>query len=137
MRPKQLALAAAAALAFALGYFVGATALTAHSEPASAPAAPVITERQRVWLDALVWCESGATASAVNEKDVDGTPSYGWLQFKPSTLAEFEKAYGIKGDLMSSTTQEAIVEQMIARGGVDWRHQFPDCVRKLGLPPTN
>lgn len=94
-----------------------------------------LSRPQRAWLGALEWCESRGRAEAVNPKDRDNTPSYGLLQFKPSTLTMFEKAYGIKGELMDPDVQEAIVVQMILRGGVDWHQQFPDCVKKLGLPP--
>lgn len=133
---KKIALAAVVvgALIFALGYLYGEHIDTAQS---AAPAGPQLTDRQATWLDALIWCESKAVPSAVNPKDRDGTPSYGYLQFKPSTLAYFEQKYGITGPLMSSTTQKEIVTQMILQGGVDWRQQFPACVRALGTPPTN
>lgn len=97
---------------------------------------PQLSDRQAVWLDALIWCESKDIPVAINPKDRDGTPSYGLLQFKPETLALFEKKYGITGDLMSSSTQKAIVTQMILQGGINWGHQFPDCVKRLGTPPS-
>lgn len=95
----------------------------------------VLTHQQRAWLGALEWCESRGVPEAVNPRDLDDTPSYGILQFKPSTLEYFKKAYKIEGRLMDPRTQEQIVEQMIIRGGIDWHHQFPGCTKKLGNPP--
>ncbi len=101
------------------------------------PPADPLSHPQRAWLGALEWCESRGTPTAINPKDRDGTPSYGILQFKPSTLALFEKKYGITGSLMCAGTQEAIVEQMILQGGIQWSQQFPMCTKLLGKPPHN
>lgn len=114
----------------------GQTVATTTPE-AIAPVDP-LTHRQRLWLGALEWCESRGIPSAVNPKDRDNTPSYGVLQFKPSTFKSFSRLYGITAtSTMNDAAQEAIVEQMIVRGGVNWHQQFPDCVAKLGLPPAN
>ena len=96
---------------------------------------PTLNHQQKAWLGALEWCESKGKPSAVNPKDRDNTPSYGILQFKPSTLAYFKKQYGITGELMNPDTQEAIVTQMILKGGINWAQQFLDCTKKLGTPP--
>ena len=107
-------------------------------EQLPAPADP-LSFPQRAWLGALEWCESNGSPAAVNPKDVDDTPSYGILQFKPSTLEEYAKKYGITGALMNPDTQEKIVEHMILDTGItakQWRHSlFPVCVSKLGSPP--
>lgn len=93
------------------------------------------TISQEAWLAKLVQCESTGDPGAVNPKDRDGTPSYGLLQFKPSTFAMFSKAYGIEGKLMDPDAQRAIVRRMMGDASVNWHQQFPDCVRRLGLPP--
>ena len=125
---------------FVLFLLIGAAHNTAVKESKKVekieqPPVVTLTRPQRAWLGALEWCESRGVATAVNPKDRDNTPSYGLLHFKPSTLALFEKQYGITGDIMNPDTQEKIVEQMILRGGIDWHQQFPECTRKLGLPP--
>lgn len=105
--------------------------------PASAPT-PSLDSRQQAWLGALEWCESRAEPGAINPKDKDNTPSYGILQFKPGTFASYAKLYGLGSttDYMNPAEQEAIVTQMILRGGIDWHWQFPSCSRLLGLPPA-
>ena len=101
-----------------------------HVKPA------LVTRAQASWLDRLVACESGGDVHAINPKDRDGTPSYGLLQFKPSTFAYFSKAYGISSaDYMDPVAQRLIVEHMMHDRTVDWHQQFPACVDKLGLPP--
>ncbi len=100
----------------------------------------ILTHRQQIWLDALEWCESGGNPKAYNPKDRDNTPSYGLLQFKPSTFYYFEQRYelGSSTDYTDSAMQEAITAEMIAHSGsVDFHRQFPDCVKRLGLPPQD
>lgn len=96
-----------------------------------------LASAQRAWLAHLVSCESRGNPSAINPKDRDGTPSYGLLQFKPSTFAMFSKAYGIGDptDYMNPDDQKAIVLRMMKDPTVDWHQQFPVCVHRLGLPP--
>lgn len=133
---KKTILALLCVVVFVSALFIGMK--IAHSqvkvEQLLAPADP-LSHPQRAWLGALEWCESKGKPSAINPKDRDNTPSYGILQFKPSTLAYFGKKYGITGELMNPDTQQAIVEQMILRGGIDWHQQFPVCSGILGKPP--
>lgn len=99
-----------------------------------------LERRQATWLSALEWCESRGVETAINKKDRDGTPSYGALQFKPSTYAYFAKVYGLASttDYMSAEGQREIVARMIADPSVKWTQQFPDCVKHfVGFPPTN
>jgi len=99
--------------------------------------ADILSYRQRAWIGALQWCESRGNPDALNPNDRDNTPSYGILQFKPSTYYSFGKLYGIdtKPGYKDAETQIKIVEQMILRGGINWAQQFPDCTKKLGTPP--
>ncbi len=99
---------------------------------------PTLSPAQIIWFARLMQCESGLKASAVNPNDLDNTPSYGILQFKPGTFAQGVKDFGLSTTTtyMDANTQVAIVEQWILRGGVNWHHQFPACTTKLGLPPT-
>jgi hypothetical protein len=98
---------------------------------------PHLSPAQIIWLARLMQCESGLKANAVNPKDLDNTPSYGLLQFKPGTFNAAVKEFGLSTttSYMDPEVQVAIVEQWILRGGVNWRHQFPGCTTKLGLPP--
>ena len=109
------------------------------------PLVPKLTHEQEVWLYALEWCESRGVKTAINPQDNDGTPSYYSFQFKPDTFTN----YGIKYGLIESTTspetlrerlksykdQRDIVTHMIHDKSVNWHQQFPDCVRRNGLPP--
>jgi hypothetical protein len=109
------------------------------------PIVPKLTHEQEVWLYALEWCESRGVKTAVNPEDRDGTPSYYSFQFKPATFLN----YGIKYGVIAATTspaelsemlksyeaQREIVTHMISDKSVNWHQQFPDCVRKNGLPP--
>lgn len=99
----------------------------------------ILTKRQRAWIGALAWCESRHRDGAVNKVDRDGTPSYGRYQFKPSTFNYFMKKYelGTSTNYVDGDLQEKIVEQMIVRNDVKWSTQFPDCVKKNGIPPRD
>ena len=78
--------------------------------------------------------------------DKDGTPSYYSFQFKPGTFRGYGEQYGVikkgltQAELMellkSYELQKEIVGYMILDPGINWLQQFPDCVRKNGLPPT-
>lgn len=98
---------------------------------------PAMTAKQVIWLAKLMQCESGLKIGAINPNDLDNTPSYGLLQFKPSTYAAAAKKYGLASttDYMNPEGQVAIVTRWILEGGADWSHQFPACVQKLGVPP--
>lgn len=117
----------------------------AHGEPE--PAEPVIhtvyvdkptlTPAQVIWLAKLMDCESQIDDTAINPNDLDNTPSWGILQFKPSTFTSFAAKYGITGELMNAESQVAIVTYWILHPGeVRWEQQFPWCVEKLGTPPV-
>lgn len=113
-----------------------ATTTEEKKEEPKAPAVqPILAEDRATWLAGLIQCESNGRPEAVNPKDRDGTPSYGLLQFKPSTFEMFSKAYGIEGKLMDPEAQTAIVIRMMDDKSVVWENQFPACVRKLGRPP--
>lgn len=101
---------------------------------------PVPTHAQEVWIAALEWCESRGVNGAINPKDLDGTPSYGAFQFKPSTLTYFAKIYGVTASstVMDYTVQHALLEAMVLdRNHIEWGNQFPTCVKLLGYPPKS
>lgn len=113
---------------------------------------PVVTQETQIeydhvtetWLSALEWCESRGNSFAVNPNDLDGTPSYYSFQFKPDTFKNFGEKYSvIKKDLSDTQIQilmkdtklqRDIVRFMLDDKSVNMHIQFPDCVRKLGLP---
>jgi hypothetical protein len=109
------------------------------------PVGPVLSHRQEVWRYVLEWCECRGNHEAINQVDKDGTPSYYAFQFKPSTFRYYGEMYGVipKGltqaelmeQLKSYQLQKDIVGYMILDPKVNWYQQFPDCVRKNGLPP--
>lgn len=119
-------------------------ASTPEITPVEVP--PRFSHQQETWIAALEWCESRANNEAVNWYDKDGTASYYAFQFKPGTLRWFGEKYGVieKGKtdaeimelLKVYAVQRAIVEFMVEDPGTRWEQQFPDCVRKLGRPPT-
>lgn len=120
--------------------------LAGHPTPAAAATivetaeeVPALSHQQKAWLGMLEWCESRGNPAAINKKDRDNTPSYGILQFKPGTFALFAKSYGLASttNYMDPDAQEAIVTQMILRGGIDWAQQFPACTAKYGTPPLS
>lgn len=122
---------------------IGAVALMPGKATAPEPVIaeevkPTLTHEQETWIRALEWCESRGNPEAVNEMDLDGTPSYGAFQFKPSTYQFFALKYGVEpGELMDREIQYQIVEQMVLhRDEIRWGQQFPWCVKKLGAPPA-
>lgn len=122
----------------------GAKVLIGHpakaaETPAPTQTAPALTHQQTAWLGALEWCESRGNPKAINPKDKDNTPSYGILQFKPSTFSLFATKYGLASttDFMNPDAQEAIVTQMVLQGGIQWNYQFPACTARLGIPPMS
>lgn len=95
-----------------------------------------LTPAQIIWFARLMDCESGINEGAINPNDLDNTPSWGILQFKPSTFESFTVKYGISAELMNAEAQVAIVTHWLLNPGeVDWTQQFPACVRKHGVPP--
>lgn len=98
---------------------------------------PTLSATQIIWLARLMQCESGIKDTAINPNDLDNTPSYGLLQFKPSTYAYYATRYGLASttDYMNPQGQVTIVTQwLLSEGEVEWTHQFPACVAKIGLP---
>lgn len=99
---------------------------------------PTLSSSQTIWLAKLMQCESGIKGGAINPNDLDNTPSYGILQFKPSTFtaAAIELKLASTTDYMNPASQVAIVTHWILQGGIEWEQQFPACVAKLGPPPV-
>lgn len=98
-----------------------------------------LTHRQEVWISVLEWCESRGYEEAINEEDLDGTPSYGAFQFKPSTLDYYANLYSVSTTtLMDYKTQRAVVIQMVLhKEDINWQQQFPACVERFGEPPRD
>jgi hypothetical protein len=88
-----------------------------------------------VWIYRLGDCESRNNELAINPMDLDGTPSKGQYQFKDGTFNHFSKKYNIPvTSIWEGSEQEQIVRHMIEDEEVNLAHEFPDCVKKLGLP---
>lgn len=109
-----------------------------HQAPTSTPLTVKlkVEDAQEAWLQKLIQCESNGVPSAINKMDLDGTPSYGLLQFKPSTFTGYRKQYGLpSAELMDPEAQKETVRHMMKDPGVNWYQQFPACTRRLGEPP--
>lgn len=106
--------------------------------PATMPVeSPKLTYTRSIdeWIYKLGMCESGNNPKALNPKDTDGTPSKGKFQFKDSTFNWLSKKYNIATtSIWNADEQEQILRRMIEDDDIDLSRQFPDCVRKLGLP---
>lgn len=117
---------------------------TAVAEASVSERQKSLEHRREVWLHALEWCESSGRYDAINEEDLDGTPSYGAYQFKPATFYKYVERYGIEvvrhqSDLytfMNYEAQKEIVLRMMDDPKVRWENEFPWCVKKLGRPPV-
>jgi hypothetical protein len=101
--------------------------------PKTAPETP-----KSIYMYKLAMCESGGNWNALNPKDLDGTPSKGKYQFKDSTFNWLSGKYKIATtSIWNGNEQDLIVSRMIDDPSINMKMQFPDCVRKLGLPPTS
>ena len=92
-------------------------------------------------LNRLRSCESGGKDEAINENDLDNTPSYGRYQFKPGTMYEWGTKMGILTNIespeimnviMDGELQEMILVKKLEeswRNESFWMHQFPACGR--------
>ena len=157
-------MAVIAAIVVPLNYYSFKYAVHLVQDPAAVEAPivpttiePQLTHAQDTWMRALEGCESRGIPEAVNPEDRDGTPSYGAWQFKPDTFWYYAELYDVdtpnlqeqidtepvvdgKQSLTSPSFdrkyQRLVLKQMILhRDEIKWTQQFPDCVRKLGLPP--
>ena len=92
-------------------------------------------------LEEMLNCESGNNPNAVNPCDVDGTPSFSCLQFKPLTLKYYAEKYGLadtvlwdEADLMNWTMdcefQKTIFLLMTEDKEVLFSQEFPGCFIK-------
>lgn len=101
---------------------------------------------QAVFLLKLRKCESGNNDLALNPKDLDGTESLGRYQFKRKTWEYFVKNYDLFGwqnwdkadwenSIWDGQWQEQVLWRMLKDKSVDWRQQFPTCVKLYGQPP--
>ena len=98
------------------------------------------------WRYNMRMCESSDNPNAINENDLDGTPSYGLWQMKPNTFKGWVQKYDLfnwreweKGDyqnnIMSREHQEEIMDHVIVDPGINWKNEFPNCFNKYGKPP--
>ena len=126
---------------FALSLLTSVSVVSTSEPPPTMPVIaqilPTTASSTQKWIDALAKCESNGRWTALNPMDLDGTASKGKFQFKESTFKNFAKKYGIKTtSIWNGDEQELIVHEMIKDKSVNMKMQFPDCVRKLGLPTS-
>ena len=85
-------------------------------------------------------CESGGKITAINPYDLDGTPSFGVLQFKPSTLymfayVKYRLLHDIERDeimnvIFDKDLQIQTFELMWEDPEVTFEQQFPACYKR-------
>jgi hypothetical protein len=145
---KAIAMAAILAVGFAIGIISNRSFTKIETKIVKSFVEEHLTARQRSWLGALEWCESrGGGLDTINLVDKDGTPSYYWYQFKPSTFKAYGEKYKLipEGLTLGGTmlamenydTTLKIVATMISDPDVKWANEFPGCVKKLGAPPKD
>ena len=86
-----------------------------HQAPTSTPLTVKlkVEDAQEAWLQKLIHCESRGVPTAINPVDLDGTPSYGLLQFKPSTFTGYRKQYQLpEAELMDPEAQKETVRHL-------------------------
>lgn len=117
---------------------VAAKATTATQGAFKSTLSDKLSPAQQAWVRKLEMCESSGHPTSINPKDLDGTASYGILQFKKSTFDSYARRYGVKvSNFTDPAQQEAVLTAMLLHyTDINWHHQFPDCVSKLGMPPT-
>lgn len=143
---KFLVLVALAAILLTLGYVHRAAGKETQADAQPEAAQSLLRHDQLVYTYALEWCESRGIETAINPKDRDNTPSYYSWQWKPSTFRYYGTRYGVlatsttdaelKTAMADYGTQRQVLEAMVNDAGhINWNQQFPDCTKKIGLPP--
>lgn len=124
-------------LVYSLSLSLSTTTYYVPDMSLEAPEIVMVATSTQKWIDMLSMCESGGKWDALNPMDLDGTPSKGKFQFKDQTFNYFSDKYDIATtSIWNGDEQELILREMIKDEEVDLSHQFPDCVRKLGLPES-
>lgn len=101
------------------------------------------TEKTKTVLKELISCESGGRENALNPNDKDNTPSYGLLQFKPSTLLWAIRTYNLRPNIEDDEVMNLMfsgqlqVDAFLAMYGDGkpeswWKSQFPACSKMHG-----
>ncbi len=94
-------------------------------------------ERERkldAWVDELIQLESGGREDIVI-LDTNLRYSYGCLQYQAATFAEFQRRYGITGDIMDCDVQRRLTKATIIENPRNARHWFTSVYLKgLGEP---
>ncbi len=94
-------------------------------------------ERERkldAWVDELVQLESGGREDIVI-LDVNNRHSYGCLQYQAATFAEFQRRYGISGDIMDCNVQRRLTKATLLENPRNARHWYTSVyIKGLGEP---
>lgn len=116
------------------------------------PAPPAVvyyqpSPQQITFTEALAYCESRGIETALNPADSNNLPSRGKWQFQDSTFRAYSVRYGVLKPEDIDTTekllkamynaeiQQKIVYEMLNDTKINWRREFPLCVKQLGNPP--
>lgn len=107
---------------------------------------PAITKEQDLWLAKLRNCESGDNPLAINKVDKNGRSSKGLYQFQNKTWRSYIEKYDLwnwqeweeadfENAIWDGWYQEVVIRKMLNDKEVIFKQEFPDCVKRLGLPP--
>ena len=107
---------------------------------------PAITKEQELYLAKLINCESGDNPLARNDHDRDNLSAKGLYQFKDKTWRFYIKKYDLwnwrnweeadfENAIWSREHQEVVLRYMLNDEDVNFKREFPQCVKRLGLPP--
>lgn len=113
--------------------------------------APELTPEERYeqalndWSDKLGECESENDPKAINLKDSDGKPKFGYHQYMPSTFIDFAKKYKVYPDInvdtaftymMSKEKTTHLTMEVMRQNPKEFSHWGKTCRNFAGNPPV-
>lgn len=95
-----------------------------------------------IWVENLASCESRNNPKQVNPLD-NGSPSYGYVQYKLSTFWNYNKKYNVFPELTMDNLHHYVMQKdkqvamtkVIIKKEYGWRNWY-NCSKKIGLPPV-
>lgn len=107
---------------------------------------PAITKEQEFWLAKLRNCESGNNSLALNKVDKNGRSSKSLYQFQDKTWRHYIQKYDLwnwrewdnadyENAIWDGWYQEMVIRKMLNDKNVNFKTEFPTCIKRLGLPP--
>lgn len=97
------------------------------------------------WSDKLGECESENDPKAINLKDSDGKPKFGYHQYMPSTFIDFAKKYSIYPNItvdtvftymMNKEKTTHLTMEVMRQNPKEFSHWGKTCRNFAGNPPV-